>query len=77
MPYVTKVKFEEEEPEKIANITNWCNFCAGRDKTFTFTIDEKQLCMFSPGRDQAFKRGSAVKKRWGLFYNVEYRENVK
>jgi len=78
IPYVTKVAhLEKVEADKLKELKDWCSFCAGRDSTFTYQVDWTSLLVFSGDKNQAFKRGSAIKQRFGLYYNVEWTENVK
>lgn len=78
MPYITKINLADETNETITAVLNWCQFCVGIDKTFSYTYnaETKQLKIESARRDQAFKRGSALHKKYGVFYNVEYVERA-
>jgi len=71
MSYITKVSLKNVKPETVEKAVGWCIFCTKRDRTFAFRQEGNFIIIDSPTRDQAFKRGEALHKRYGLFFNVE------
>jgi len=71
MAYKTKVSLKNVRPETIEKAVGWCIFCVKRDRTFAFHREGNFIIINSPTRDQAYKRGEALHKRYGLFFNVE------
>lgn len=77
MPYITKVSLKNAQQETIRQALEWCTFCQNRDATFKFSIQGNFIIIESPTKTQAFKRGSAIKQKFNLYYNVEFRNTNK
>jgi hypothetical protein len=74
--WISKVSLKTAKPETIQKALEWCSYCVQRDRTFTYQLKGDFLMINSPTRNQAYKRGNALHKRYGLFYNVE-KQNQK
>jgi len=68
--WITRIILKTDEATK-KKLLEWLVFCKNRDETFQYKIKDNLLIIKSKSRNQAFKRGSAIYKRFGLHYNVE------
>ena len=71
MPYHTRISLKQADAETVRKALEWCNFCQNRDPTFKYEHKGNFLIIQSPTRNQAYKRGSALYKKFRLPYNVE------
>lgn len=66
---------EKDDAEKFAKVIETLNYCVEHDKyrNFRYEVDDKGegIRIFSPQRQQAFKRGSMFHKKFGIHYQVE------
>jgi len=70
--YVTKVSLKKADSKTVEDLLGWCHFCEGRDISFRWQRVDDKILIQSDGSNQAYKRGSAIYKRFHLHYNVEY-----
>jgi len=67
---------ERDDPARFARLIQVLNFCIVRDKTKSFKYEVQQggegIRIYSPTRDQAYKRGSYFKKKFEIGYQVVF-----
>ena len=68
--WITRIVLKTDEATK-KRLFEWLAFCRNRDETFQYNIKDNLLIIKSRSKNQAYKRGSAIYKRFGLHYNVE------
>ena len=69
--YITRVNLKQTDPETVKKALEWCSYCQTRDPTFNYTQKGNFIIITSPTKQQAYKRGSALHKRFTLHFNVE------
>jgi len=74
MPYLTRVSLKNVDAETVKKALEWCSHCQTRDPTFQYQRKGNFIIITSLSRNQAYKRGSAMYKRFKTPYNVEKRE---
>jgi hypothetical protein len=75
MPYTTRISLKNADAETVRKALQWCNYCQNRDPTFKYQHKGNFIIITSLSRTQAFKRGSAMYKRFKTPYNVEKEQN--
>ncbi|MEM2463568.1 MAG: hypothetical protein QXY07_02670 [Candidatus Bathyarchaeia archaeon] len=71
MHYRTRVSLKNADQKTVEQALKWCTLCQSRDETFKFYRKGNFIIIESPTKTQAFKRGSALHKKFQLHYNVE------
>jgi hypothetical protein len=71
MPYITRVSLKQADAETVKEALEWCSYCQSQDPTFKYACQGNFIIITSLSRNQAYKRGSAMYKRFKTPYNVE------
>jgi hypothetical protein len=71
MHFKTRVSLKQADAETVRKALEWCSYCQSQDPTFKYACQGNFIIITSPTRNQAYKRGSAMYKRFKTPYNVE------